>query len=77
MYGDGDATFDYQLRAFVAAVRDGSSFPTDGADATANKALIDDIYEAAGLGSRPSRNRAEAGAAIGDWVEDPAERCER
>ena len=43
------ATYDYQLEAFVAAVEDGSSFPTTAADAIRTMELIDSIYTAAGL----------------------------
>ena len=41
--------------AFAAAVRDGAAPPGHGADdAVRNMAVIDEIYEAAGLGKRPS-----------------------
>jgi predicted dehydrogenase len=44
----GEPTYDAQLRAFVAAVRDGAPFPTDPADAIANMRAIDAVYAAAG-----------------------------
>jgi predicted dehydrogenase len=43
------STYDYQLDAFVAAVRDGAPIPTDAADGVANMAVIDACYRAAGL----------------------------
>ena len=43
----GEPTYDAQLRAFVAAVRDGASFPTDPPDAVANMRAIDAVYAAA------------------------------
>ena len=43
----GEPTYDAQLRAFVAAVRDGASFPTDPRDAVANMRAIDAVYAAA------------------------------
>ena len=42
-------SYDFQLEAFVAAVEDGSSFPTTAADAIRTMELIDAIYAAAGL----------------------------
>jgi predicted dehydrogenase len=47
-------TYDYQLDAFVNAVRHGSPVPTGGADSVAMMTLIDSIYRAAGLSPRPS-----------------------
>jgi predicted dehydrogenase len=44
----GPASYDAQLCAFVAAVRDGTPFPTTPADAVANMRAIDAIYAAAG-----------------------------
>ncbi len=44
----GEASYDGQLRAFVAAVRRGAPFPTDPADAIANMRAIEAIYAAAG-----------------------------
>ena len=48
----GDATYTYQLRAFVAAVRTGTPTPTDPPHAIANMEVIDAVYEKAGLGRR-------------------------
>jgi predicted dehydrogenase len=48
----GDATYTYQLRAFVDAVRNHSAVPTDPTDAIANMRVIDAIYEKAGLPRR-------------------------
>lgn len=45
----GDTTYTYQLRAFVAAVRESAPFPTTAADAVANMRVIDAVYQAAGL----------------------------
>lgn len=45
----GDATYTYQLRAFLAAVRDGGPVLTDPADAILTMRVIDDIYRKAGL----------------------------
>jgi predicted dehydrogenase len=45
-------TYDGQLAAFVAAVREGTPVPTDGADAVAQMRAIDAIYSAAGLEPR-------------------------
>ncbi|HJW68079.1 MAG TPA: Gfo/Idh/MocA family oxidoreductase [Candidatus Binatia bacterium] len=44
----GAASYDEQLRAFIAAVREGAPFPTDPPDAIANMQTIDAIYRAAG-----------------------------
>jgi predicted dehydrogenase len=44
----GAPTYEYQLRAFVAAVRDGTPVPTGPADAIANMRVIEDLYRAAG-----------------------------
>jgi predicted dehydrogenase len=44
----GAATYDYQLRAFIAAVRDGTPVPTGPADAIANMRVIEELYRAAG-----------------------------
>ncbi len=46
---DGEATYVHQLRAFVAAVRQGTPVLTGPADASANMQVIDAIYERAGL----------------------------
>jgi predicted dehydrogenase len=48
----GEATYNAQLRAFVAAVRDGEPFPTTPEDAIITMRLIDDIYRAAGMRPR-------------------------
>jgi predicted dehydrogenase len=44
----GSPSYDYQLRAFVAAVRNGTAIPTGPADAIANMRVIESIYAAAG-----------------------------
>jgi predicted dehydrogenase len=43
------ASYDYQLEAFIAAVRNGAPFPTNMTDAIANMRVIDAVYKAAGL----------------------------
>lgn len=43
----GSPSYDYQLRAFVAAVRDDAPIPTGPADAIANMRAIEAIYAAA------------------------------
>ena len=48
----GEATYTHQLRAFRAAVRDGSAVPTGPEDAVATMTVIDSIYRAAGLEPR-------------------------
>ncbi|MGO9606670.1 MAG: Gfo/Idh/MocA family protein [Candidatus Binataceae bacterium] len=48
----GDATYTYQLRAFVAQIRGEKTFPTDGAEGVINMRIIDDVYRAAGLPPR-------------------------
>ena len=48
----GDATYTYQLRAFVAAVRGEAPVLTDARDGVANTRVIDAIYEKAGLKCR-------------------------
>ena len=50
----GDASYTYQLRAFVAAVRDGTPVPTGPEDAIANMRVIDAVYTKAGLPLRGS-----------------------
>jgi predicted dehydrogenase len=45
----GEPTYVAQLRAFLAAVRDGAPFPTTPRDAVVTMRLIDDVYRAAGL----------------------------
>src|SRR5207253_922595 len=44
----GPSTYECQLRAFVAAVRDGAPVPTGPADAIKNMRVIDAICAAAG-----------------------------
>ena len=44
----GSPSYDYQLRAFVSAVRTGTALPTGPADAIANMRLIESIYAATG-----------------------------
>jgi predicted dehydrogenase len=46
-------SYDYQLEAFAAAVRDGAPLPIGADDAVDNMTLIDDCYRAAGLVLRP------------------------
>ena len=48
----GDPTYDYQLRAFVAAVRSRQAPATGGSDAAATMNVIDAAYAAAGLEPR-------------------------
>lgn len=48
----GEATYTHQLRAFAAAVRGGTTLPTDGLDAVANMRVIDAVYDAAGMKRR-------------------------
>jgi predicted dehydrogenase len=45
----GEASYDAQLRAFVAAVRDGGPVLTPPEDAIITMRVIDDIYRAAGM----------------------------
>jgi predicted dehydrogenase len=45
-------TYDCQLEAFVAAVTEGTPFPTDVDDAVGNMVMIDDLYRAAGMSPR-------------------------
>lgn len=50
-------TYEAQLEAFVAAVRDGKPYLTDVNDAVANMRVIDDCYRVAGLSPRtPTRS---------------------
>jgi predicted dehydrogenase len=51
---EGRATYNHQLEAFVAAVRDGEAQPTGGQDAVANMRVIDAVYRAAGMQPRGS-----------------------
>lgn len=46
-------TYTYQLEAFTAYVREGARMATDSADAVATMRLIDQVYDAIGLGPRP------------------------
>jgi predicted dehydrogenase len=48
----GDATYTYQLRAFVAAVHQGHAVPTGPDHGIANMRIIDEIYRKAGLHPR-------------------------
>ena len=52
VYGQGEATFELQLAAFIRAVRGEDTPPIN--DAVANMEIIDEIYEKSGLGKRPS-----------------------
>ncbi len=45
-------TYDYQMRAFVAAVRGQTPFPSDGREGIRNMQVIDAVYRAAGLHPR-------------------------
>jgi predicted dehydrogenase len=45
----GDATYTYQLRAFLGAVREGGPVLTDPEDAVRTMHVIDNIYRKAGL----------------------------
>jgi predicted dehydrogenase len=46
---EGDATYVYQLRAFLGALEHGYAVPTDASDAIANMRVIDAVYRAASL----------------------------
>lgn len=48
----GGPTYNYQLEAFRAAVRDGGAVLTPPSDAVANMATVDAVYRAAGLEPR-------------------------
>ncbi len=52
----GETSYTHQLRAFLAAVRDGAPVLTTPRDAVATMRLIDDVYRAAGLQPRPARH---------------------
>ena len=54
-----EARFELQLKAFAATVRGVAPFPSTTADAVSNMAVIDAIYVAAQIGSRPSRTRID------------------
>jgi predicted dehydrogenase len=45
----GPATYDLQLEAFIAAVRDGAPVLTPPEDAVLTMRVIDDVYRRAGL----------------------------
>ena len=47
------SSYHYQLDALTAAIRQGTPFSTDPADAVVNLELIDTCYRAAGLAPRP------------------------
>jgi predicted dehydrogenase len=47
--GSGDSTYTWQLRAFAAAIADGTPVPTSAAHAVTTMRLIDDAYYTAGL----------------------------
>lgn len=49
-----EPTYNYQLRAFCRAVREGSELPTGPSNFVANMRVIDAVYKAAGL---PPRGR--------------------
>lgn len=55
VYGDGNTTYTYQLRAFVDAVRNGAPFPTTAADGVANMHVIDAIYDKANMPRREGK----------------------
>ena len=42
-----DTTYTYQLRAFVAQIRGGKTFPTNGAQGVIHMRIIDDAYRGA------------------------------
>ena len=46
---DRRSTYGYQLDAFIAAVEDGATLPTDADDAVRQMRLIDRCYQAAGM----------------------------
>ncbi len=46
------ATYEAQLDAFAALLREGTAVPTDGWDGVRNMQVIDDIYRAAGMQPR-------------------------
>ncbi len=45
----GESTYTHQLRAFLAAVREGTPTLTPPAESIANMRVIDAVYERAGL----------------------------
>lgn len=52
VYGDGESTYELQLRAFISQLRGGESCPTDAQDAIHNMRVIDDVYRSAGMNVR-------------------------
>jgi predicted dehydrogenase len=56
--GATDTSYVHQLRAFAAAVADGTPVPTSAAHAAVTMKLIDDAYRAAGLAVRPTDEQA-------------------
>jgi predicted dehydrogenase len=56
----GPPTYDCQLRAFLAAVREGAPVPTGPADAVANMRAIEKIYLAAGGQGVPAAQRVRS-----------------
>ena len=46
------STYEHQLEAFVAAIQQGDMFPTNPVDGCHNMALIDAIYQQAGMKPR-------------------------
>ena len=48
----GDASYTHQLRAFLAAVREGAPFPTHAGDSVANMRVIDAVNTTTALGPR-------------------------
>lgn len=54
---DPTPSYCYQLQAFADAVLRGKRPPTDGADALATAAILDALYEKAGLPPRPALER--------------------
>jgi len=51
---EASATYFHQMKAFLDAINNGSSFPTTIADGVNNMAVIDACYVAAGLDPRPA-----------------------
>ena len=52
---DRRSTYGYQLDAFIAAVEQGESLPTDADDGVKQMRLIDRCYRAAGMRVRGER----------------------
>lgn len=48
------STYDFQLDALTALIRAGTPVPTDAEDAARTMELIDRVYEACGIGVRPT-----------------------